>query len=671
MFKSLMRLLDMTTQLGRLFALPRVYKRALQVGVDSVLLFVSFALAMGLRLETVQFLSDARIWALLLVLVPLSIGVFVALGFYRALIRYMTHRAVWTILNGIVVSTVILMLAAWQVGAAVPLSVPVLYFLLAFGTVGGIRFAARSMFYRNLSRAKARVIIYGAGQSGRRIAHALFQGPDYAPVAFVDDAPDLRGTQIVGLKVFAPSKLPELIRDYSAKVLLLAIPSASAARRAEILASLEHLPVHVQTIPSFEEQFSPTSPLDEIREIAIEDLLGRNPVPADPELLRRNLTGQVVLVTGAGGSVGSELCTSILRQFPAKLVLVDVSEPGLYETTERLKLVQARLETPVPIVPVLANAMDQPRMERMMRLHRVTTVFHAAAYKHVPLVECNATNGLYNNLFGTVATLRAAIHTGASSFTLISTDKAVRPTSVMGASKRLAELAALALAEQAPGIHVSIVRFGNVMGSSGSVIPLFKRQIARGGPVEVTHPGAARYFMTMVEAADLVIQAGAMEGRSGNLFVLEMGEQVSILELAKRMIRLYGLTPKVLGVGRNDEAARKADEISIIFTGLRPGEKLTEELTASPLINGTAHPRIFMTRETGPDWARLEPLLLRIEKACESDDIATLLKLLAHPDIGYGPERTSRNLARTKTESLATRAVVRGRSGQILPIAGE
>lgn len=673
--KSFLRFTDISAPFGRLFALPRVYKRALQVGVDATLLVSSFALAMALRLESLQFLADWRIWAMLPILVPFTILAFVSLGFYRAVIRYMTARAVMSILKGIAASTLALLFSAWQFGAEIPVSVPVLYFLLAFGTVGGIRFLARAMFYRNLSRAKARVFIYGAGQSGRRLAHALFQGPDYAPVAFVDDAPELQGAQIAGLKVFAPSQLSELIHDYSVKVLLLAISSASAARRAELLAELEPLPVHVQIARSFAEEIDPQSVQDGIRSIAIEDLLGRDPVPADPELLQRNLTGQVVLVTGAGGSVGGELCASILRQTPKKLVLVELSELALYEIAERLGQMQARLKSDIPVVPVLANATDQRRMERVMRTHSVATVFHAAAYKHVPLVEENIASGVYNNVFGTLATLRAAVKTGVQSFTLVSTDKAVRPTSIMGASKRLAELTCQALAEDAPGIHVAIVRFGNVMGSSGSVIPLFKRQIERGGPVRVTHPGATRYFMTTVEAADLVIQAGAMAGRSGDLFVLEMGEPVNILELARRMIRLCGLTPKVAGFqakgGVKDGQANRNDEIAVVFSGLRPGEKLTEELTLNLDTKTTAHPRIFTTRESGPNWALLEPRLDAIRQACDEDDISALCKLLHHPAIGYAIEGMSHDRVQKTSRKRLKPVMNEGVSLNDLPLAGE
>jgi FlaA1/EpsC-like NDP-sugar epimerase len=666
-----MQLADFSVPLGWLFGLPRVYKRALQVSVDSVLLLASFCLAMALRLESLQFLADWRIWAMFGLVLPLTIAAFIALGFYRAIIRYMTHRAVLSISKGIAISTITLVFAAWQFSAEIPVSVPVMYFLLAFGTVGGIRFAARAMFYRNQSRAKARVIIYGAGQSGRRLANALFQGPDYAPVAFVDDAEELQGAQISGLKVFAPEKLGHLINDYSAKVLLLAIPSASANRRAEILSALERLPIHVQTVPSFDEQINRQEPQDNIREIAIEDLLGRDPVPADPELLRRNLSGQVVLVTGAGGSVGSELCAGILRQAPRKLVLVEISELALYDITERLAMMQAKLDITVPVVAVLANVLDQPRMERLMRRHGVTTVFHAAAYKHVPLVENNATEGLRNNLFGTLSTARAAIATGVRSFTLVSTDKAVRPTSIMGASKRLAELVCRAIGEQSPATRMSIVRFGNVMGSSGSVIPLFKRQIERGGPVEVTHPSATRYFMTMVEAADLVIQAGAITDRDGDLFVLEMGEPVNILDLAKRMIRLYGKVPKVTGKHPDTDSQKTTEEISIIFTGLRPGEKLTEELIAGDGIETTPHPRIYTTNESGPNWVQLEPLLTKLAQACEADDAIALRALLQHNAVAYGPER--QGLPKPMTQAWAQSEASRpeGSSARALPLAGE
>lgn len=642
-----MRITAPSTLLPKLFSLPRPYKRALQVAVDTALLLGSFVLAMALRLESLQFITDPVIWATILLAVPFSIAVFVALGFYRAVIRYMTHRAVLSISKGILFSAIVLFASGLVMRAELPASVPLLYFVFAFCSVGGVRFVARALFISSQSRAKVRVVIYGAGQTGRQLAHALFQGPDYAPVAFVDESPDLQGAQVAGLMVFSPSRLPRLIDDYRVKIVLLALPSVTRERRAEIVTSLEDMPVHVQTVPAFVDGFNSSDPRDHIKEVSIDDLLGRDPVPPNPELLQKNVTDRVVMVTGAGGSVGSELCERILHQNPRGLVLVEMSEIALYDVEQRLAQLQAQLGTNVVITPCLANVMDQPRIAGLMRAHRVHAVFHAAAYKHVPLVEQNASEGMRNNLLGTLAAARAAIETGVKSFTLVSTDKAVRPTSIMGASKRLSELVCQALAEESAQTRFSIVRFGNVLGSSGSVIPLFKRQIASGGPVEVTHPAVSRYFMTLAEAAELVIQAGAITNTSGNVFVLDMGEPVNILQLAKRMIRLSGLRPKVIDAKAAKKSNLAQDEVAIVFTKLRPGEKLSEELLVGCNAQPTQHERIFTAHEEGRSWSELAPLLSEIEAACADPNPIVLRKVLRRAQISYGPEA----VAQTKTIS--------------------
>ena len=654
--------------LGRLFALPRVYNRVVQVGVDTVLLIFSFVAAMVLRLETLTFVTDLRLWAVMALVLPVTILAFIGFGFYRAIIRYMTHRAFLSISKGILVSAVSLLFASMLIGVSIPASMPLLYFLLAFGTVGGVRFMARALFHRNQSRTKVRVIIYGAGQTGRQVSHSLFQGPDYVPVAFIDDAPELESAQVSGLKVFPPSKLKSLIDDYSVKVVLLAIPSATRARRAEILRSLDHLPVHVQTVPSFEDHINGRSPPDAIRQIAIDDLLGRDPVPPDPVLLQRNIAGKSVLVTGAGGSVGAELCITLLRQAPSELVLVESSEIALFNVMDRLKAVQALRETSVSVRAVLANVQDQARMTRVIRQYKVETLFHAAAYKHVPLVEDNPTEGLRNNVFGTLATARAAIDGGVRHFTLISTDKAVRPSSIMGASKRLAEMVCLALAEALGPTHFSVVRFGNVLGSSGSVIPMFKAQIANGGPVEVTHPQMTRFFMTMAEAAELVIQAGALGDSRAEVFLLDMGEPVRILDLAKQMIRLSGLTPVVLGdVGAGAQALGK-DELGIVFSGRRRGEKLIEELLIDPNASPTSHTRIFAAAESGHDWAVLSRILDQIDTACKAGDTQALIRCLAETGIGYGPDKSGTGAVITR---LNWRAARQDKVPEALRTAGE
>lgn len=624
--------------LQALFDLPRTQKRILQVATDTLLLAGSFAAAMVLRTESLAFVTDFKVWAALVAALPVTLILFVKLGFYRAVIRYMGLKALITIVNGVVVSALTLSVMTIWLDLPVPAAVPALYAVLAMCTVGGVRFGLRAIYQRTHRRDKTRVIIYGAGQSGRQTVQSLVQGIEHSPAAFVDDNPDLWGSQIYGLRVFPPSELDRLIRDEGAKVLLLAMPSLTRAARGAILKRLEGLPIRVQTIPGMAELVTGKHRVSEISEVAVEDLLGRDPVPPVPDLMAANITGKSVLVTGAGGSIGSELCRQILRQRPRVLVLFDQSEYALFEIGQELEVARKAEGLNVRIVQVLGSVRDWARVEKLLRAHAVQTIYHAAAYKHVPMVEDNPVEGLSNNVFGTLVCAQAAIATGVESFTLVSTDKAVRPTNVMGASKRLAELVCQAQPTGKGHTRFSMVRFGNVLGSSGSVIPLFRRQIAQGGPVTVTHRDISRYFMTITEAAQLVIQASAL-ARGGDVFLLDMGEPVRIAELAERMIRLSGGVPVIEG----DTAARKvadgADVVPIVFTKPRRGEKLFEELFIGTVSEPTTHPRILTARETAMDWARLGPLLEGLRMACAADDESALRRLLSDAPIGYAPRR--------------------------------
>lgn len=627
--------------LRALFNLPRTHKRILQVLADTFLLSLSFALAMLLRTESLAFVTDGKVWAALVAALPVTLILFVKLGFYRAVIRYMGLRALITIVNGVVASAMAVSGMIVWLHLPIPATVPVIYAVLAMCTVGGVRFALRAIYQRTHSRDKTRVIIYGAGQSGRQTVHSMAQGMEHSPVAFVDDNPDLWGTQIAGLRVFAPSELERLLRDYRAKVLLLAMPSVSRTVRAHILKRLEHLPIRVQTIPGMAELVTGKHRVNEITEVSVEDLLGRDPVPPDPALMAANLRGKSVMVTGAGGSIGAELCRQILRQKPEVLVLFEQSEYALFEIGLELAAARKAAGLDVRLVQVLGSVRDRARMEKLMRSHGVQTIYHAAAYKHVPMVEDNAVQGLANNLFGTLACAQAAVAAGVESFTLISTDKAVRPTNVMGASKRMAELVCQALAHGGGGTRFSMVRFGNVLGSSGSVIPLFRRQIAAGGPVTVTHREIMRYFMTIAEAAQLVIQASALAqgGKGGDVFLLDMGEPVKIAELAERMVRLSGFVPVIEGDAASRKAAAGADVIPVVFTAPRRGEKLFEELFIGTVSEPTRHPRILTATETSMDWGRLSVLLSALQAACDADDEADLRRVLADAPIGFAPRR--------------------------------
>jgi FlaA1/EpsC-like NDP-sugar epimerase len=417
--------------------------------------------------------------------------------------------------------------------------VPFIYAMLALLTIGGVRFALRAVYLKGQLRHKDRVLVYGAGAAGRQLVVSLRLGNEHEPIAFVDDAPHLHDAFIQGLKVYAPGKVPRLIGDYGVDKVLLAIPSATRARRREILEALEPLAVPVQSIPGMADMVSGKAQVAEVRDVAVEDLLGRDPIPPSESLMGANITGKVVMVTGAGGSIGSELCRQILLQAPRQLLLLESSEFSLYRIEQELTQEAKRQGLSVPVKALLGSVQHRRRLEEAMFRFGVQTVYHAAAYKHVPMVEHNVVEGLRNNVMGTLSSAEAAIASGVESFVLVSTDKAVRPTNVMGASKRLAELVCQALGDHQAGTRFSMVRFGNVLGSSGSVVPLFRRQIAQGGPITVTHRDITRYFMTIPEAAQLVIQAGAM-ARGGDVFVLDMGEPVKIAELAAHMVRLSG-----------------------------------------------------------------------------------------------------------------------------------
>jgi FlaA1/EpsC-like NDP-sugar epimerase len=461
----------------------------------------------------------------------------------------------------------------------------------------------------------------------------------------------LHGTQIGGLLVFSPGRLEEIIRDYNARVVLLAIPSISRSARAAIVARLEQLPVRVQIIPGTADMVSGRAASAEIREVMVEDLLGRDPVPPNRPLMAATTTGKAVMVTGAGGSIGSELCRQILREGPRVLVLLELSEYALYQIDEELRALAAAERPGVRIVPLLGSVGDTDRVTTILRQFEVETIYHAAAYKHMPIVEQNMIEGLSNNVFGTLNLARAAVAAGVGNFILISTDKAVRPTNIMGASKRMAELICQALEAQSPRTRFSIVRFGNVLGSSGSVIPRFRKQIAQGGPVTVTDPEIARYFMTVSEAAQLVIQAAGL-AKGGDVFVLDMGQPVRIVELAQRMIRLSGYVPQIVEDPARLRLPCPADVIPITFTQMRTGEKLVEELLTDASAAQTAHPRILTTMEPSLPWDRLVRLLDRLRDACRADDLPRIRSILVAAPTGYVPAARIVDLTWTDLDML-------------------
>ncbi|WP_028771783.1 polysaccharide biosynthesis protein [Shewanella waksmanii] len=610
------------------FSLKRSHKRLVSVFVDSLSILAAFWCALYVRIDAIAILSKVDLWGLVFSLVPISIIGFHKLGLYKTVLRYLSLQALTAIFLGVILSTLSMVVIDYFLNIGIPRTVPFIYAAFALIFVGGTRAVIRSLVGSGLKRIGEPVIIYGAGVGGRQLLTALVQSHEYYPFAFVDDDKSLHGTVIQGVHVHSPSIIRKLIRHKKATKVLLALPSASRARRQQILMSLEQLAIQILTMPSMADIVSGNKQFSDIKEVEIEDLLGRESVEPRSELMAANITGKVVLVSGAGGSIGSELCRQIIKLAPSKLVLFELSEFGLYSIEKELLATIKQHDLAVEIFPMLGSVQRENRVQAVMEAFQVQTVYHAAAYKHVPLVEHNVVEGVRNNVFGTLYTARAAINASVETFVLISTDKAVRPTNVMGTTKRMAELILQSLAKEEHKTRFCMVRFGNVLGSSGSVVPLFRKQIASGGPVTVTHPEITRFFMTIPEASQLVIQAGAM-GKGGDVFVLDMGESVKIVDLASKMIRLSGFEVKDL---RNPEG-----DISIDFTGLRPGEKLYEELLIGDDVTGTEHERIMTANEVYLTWNELEPILSRLDLACHKFAHEEIRELLITAPTGFAP----------------------------------
>ena len=611
-----------------MFSLRRVQKRLVSVAVDSLFLLSAFWAALLVRLDTFSVLANSGYWLLISTVVAVSIVVFFKLGLYRAVLRYMGLQALTAIALGVAVSTIALVLISYYADLDLPRTVPFIYAAFALVFVGGSRAVVRSFVSAGMKRVGEPVIIYGAGVSGRQLVTALVQSHEYYPFAFVDDDKNLHGTVIQGVHVHSPSIIKKLIKQKAVTKVLLAIPSASRSRRQEILLQLEPLLAQVLTLPAMADLVSGNKLYSDIKEVEIDDLLGRDSVTPSQDLLAGNIKGKVVMVTGAGGSIGSELCRQILKQAPKKLVLFELSEFGLYAIERELNATALELGLDVKIFPMMGSVQRENRVKAIMESFGVQTVYHAAAYKHVPLVEHNVVEGVRNNVFGTLYTARAAIEAKVETFVLVSTDKAVRPTNVMGTTKRMAELVLQAFAKEKHSTRFCMVRFGNVLGSSGSVVPLFRTQIANGGPVTVTHPEITRFFMTIPEASQLVIQAGAM-GKGGDVFVLDMGKSVKIVDLASKMIRLSGFEV------RSD--TNPDGDIDIEFSGLRPGEKLYEELLIGDDVTGTEHERIMTANENYLSWAEYSKILERLDIACHEFNHEAIRDILLTTPTGFAP----------------------------------
>lgn len=617
-----------------LLNLPPSARRLLLVIGDTLAVLIAVWASFAIRLgEWWPDMLQEVIWLFPLAAI-LFIPTFALIGLYRPILRYADESLLYTIVLGVSVG-ILLLMAMWVFlrEGLVPRSSWLIGWLVLVALVGGGRLLLRRFLRRRFRRAAIRtpVIIYGAGEAGAQLVHALRYSAEFEPVAFVDDNPQLWGSVVLGLKVRAPFKLSRLMTRYEVRLMLLALPSVSHRRRRDILETLAGLPVRVMALPTLAELTSGARRIDEFREVGVEDILGRDSVQPNPALLQARVSGKTVMVTGAGGSIGAELCRQILALRPRRLVLLDRSEYALYAIEQELGAMLANMgeSAPVELIPLLGSVVHRRRLQMIMERLAVQTVYHAAAYKHVPMVEHNPIEGVRNNVFGTRCAAEAALAAGVETFVLISSDKAVRPTNVMGATKRLAELILQGLAGAGGPTRLCMVRFGNVLDSSGSVVPLFREQIRKGGPVTVTHPEVERYFMTIPEAAQLVIQASAM-AQNGDLFLLDMGEPVRILDLARRLIRLSGLTVC--------DADHPEGDVEICFTTLRSGEKLREELLIGADDLPTEHPMIRRAREAHPPWPVIRDVLERLDRATHEFDYPAVRALLQEAVIEYQPE---------------------------------
>ncbi len=643
--------LGQSAVLEHILSWHRTTKRLFVAALDAGMGVFSMWVAFTLRLDTLHW-PEGNQWIAYILAPVLAFPVLMNLGLYRAIFRYTGMQALLTTGKAIgiygALLLAILLIGKWE---GIPRSVGILQPLIFLLLVGASRSLGWLWLAGRSTAAPHRLLIYGAGAAGAQTAAGLVSARNYRLQAFADDDPSKVGRSINGVRVYAPQALPATVQRLGITDVLLALPSAPRQRRQQIIENLRELPVRIRTLPGLTDLASGKVTITDFQDLDIEDLLGRPPVAPDLPLMQRHIAGQTVMVTGAGGSIGSELCRQLAQLGVAELLLVEHSEFALYSIHQELQALAQQGVVACKLTPLLANVNNLQRMSELCRLHRPAHIYHAAAYKHVPMVEANAGEGVQNNVFGTLNMVHAALEHGVGHFVLVSTDKAVRPTNIMGASKRVAELvlqamahateppfakgqAAALAASRAPGTwrsptRFSMVRFGNVLGSSGSVIPLFRQQIAHGGPVTVTHPEVTRYFMTIPEAAQLVLQAGAM-AEGGDVFVLDMGEPIRILELARRMVALAGLTV------RSDQ--HPSGDIDITFTGLRPGEKLYEELLIGDNPLPTGHPRILRAQEERFEWHVLQARLGELEAAVQSGELQRMRALLKALVPGYQPE---------------------------------
>lgn len=621
--------------LDKLLNLPRSFKRFIMVSCDSILIPAALYLSVLLITGNLFSIPSFELIVSVLFATALTVPIFALLGLYHAIVRFMGDKAIIAVLQGGILSALILGIADYFYGHHLNPQTLIIFSCLMVLMIGGSRLFMRRVIHTHSIKKRQKVIIYGAGETGTELLRALKSNASYQPIAFLDDRRQIQCSVIDGIRVESPKALPNIIKKHHIKQVLLAMPSVSRGRKRSIINLLEPYPVQIKTIPSLTDIMSGKAAISDIQEIDIEDLLGRDPVEPDPALMSACIKDKTVLITGAGGSIGSELCRQIIAQHPKQLLILDSCEYALYSIERELNNLRSQdavnlsgNREATPILSFLANVQDRSRLDSIFSTFDIDTVYHAAAFKHVPMVENNIIDGIKNNVFGTLNCAQAALEHHISTFVLVSTDKAVRPTNVMGTTKRLAELTLQALADTKPKTVFCMVRFGNVLGSSGSVVPLFREQIAKGGPMTVTHPEVIRYFMTIPEAAQLVIQAGAM-AKGGDVFVLDMGEPVKIADLARKMVRLMGLEIKNTSNPRGD--------IEIQFTGLRPGEKLFEELLIGENPSGTPHQRIMKADESYLNWENMNRLLDGLQQACEKQRFEKIIELMLTEVTGFAP----------------------------------
>ncbi len=615
--------------LNYLLNAPRTSKRLITLCYDALTIPIAIYSALALRHGELLITITPQIVTTALTTTFITLCIFARTGLYRAVIRYMASKAFSTLALGITLSALVLATSSFITQAHIPRSSIIIYWFTAFALLGLPRLFIRNIVNQLNNTKKEPVLIYGAGNQGIELASALTNSNKYRALAFLDDNLKKQKMLLQGLKVHSPSNITDLVEKHDIKKVLLALGNTNSAKRKQLIEGISDTKLEILTTPAVQDIISGKARIEEVKEVEIEDLLGRDAVIPDPSLLSSNIENKVVLVTGAGGSIGSELCRQIVKLHPTKLILLELNEFSLYKIEQELNTYCKAQKLSIDIISILGSVQKQNRLITIFKTFHVETIYHAAAYKHVPMVERNVVEGVRNNVFGTWYCAEAAISSGVNNFVLISTDKAVRPTNVMGTSKRLAELVLQALAQRQKATRFCMVRFGNVLGSSGSVVPLFYKQIKEGGPITVTHPDIIRYFMTIPEAAMLVIQAGSM-GKGGDVFVLNMGEPVKITALAQKMIRLSGLTEKTDSEPNGD--------IEIQFSGLRPGEKLYEELLIGENVEGTSHKRIMTANEVHLSWPETHNLLNHLDKACHEFNVDALINLLLEAPAAFNKQ---------------------------------